>query len=129
MPIPRVTNSWPPAANFKICTAQLFAFEIGERAGSVDYPATDHGEARVRGSVTMPRPVVPFILSVLTITFYLLARTLSHLRIDLSTLSATDGWPLFAQLLLIWLGYFAIRRHVYPVISGYRFITPTWPVQ
>jgi hypothetical protein len=52
-----------------------------------------------------------------------------HWRIDLSILTRLDALLLGAALVLIWLGYSAIRRPVYPVIGGYRFITPPWPEQ
>jgi len=89
--------------------------------------STDQGEPRIRGPITMPRPVVPLILSCLTLLGYMLCRTLTHWRIDLSVLTRLDGLLLGAILVLIWAGYSAIRRPVYPVISGYRFITPPWP--
>jgi len=89
--------------------------------------STDRGEPRIRGPITLPRPVVPLILSCLTLLAYVLYRALTHWRIDLSLLTRLDGVLLGAALALIWLGYSAIRRPVYPVISGYRFITPPWP--
>jgi hypothetical protein len=87
--------------------------------------ATDQGEPRIRGPITMPRPVVPLILSVLSVLLYVLFRTLPH--IDLFGLEPLDGALLGIALFAIWVGYAAIRRPVYPVISGYRFITPPWP--
>lgn len=89
--------------------------------------STDRGEPRIRGPITMPRPVVPLILSCLTVLGYVLCRTWTYWRIDLSLLTRMDGVLLGAALVLIWTGYSAIRRPVYPVISGYRFITPPWP--
>jgi hypothetical protein len=91
--------------------------------------ATDRSEPRIRGPVTRPRPVVPFILSVLTVLFYILFRAFTHWHIDLSLLAPLDGALMGAALILIWIGYTAIRRSVYPVISGYRFITPPSPDQ
>jgi hypothetical protein len=89
--------------------------------------ASDLGEARVKGPVTMPRPVVPLILSILALGMYVLIRALSQWRIDWVSLNAFDGELMGAELVLIWFGYSMIRRPVYPVISGYRFITPPWP--
>lgn len=91
--------------------------------------ATDRGEPRVSGPLKMPRAMVPFILSSLTVLVYVLVRTLSltNLRIELFELEWLDGALLGAALFFIWIGYYAIRRPVYPVISGYRFITPPFP--
>lgn len=89
--------------------------------------ATDRGEPRIQGSVTMPRPVVPVVLSVLTLFSYVLLRALKHWRIDFSLLTPLDAFLLGGALIFIWIGYASIRRPVYPVISGYRFITPPWP--
>jgi hypothetical protein len=89
--------------------------------------ASDLGEARVKGPITMPRPVVPLILSILALGMYVLTRSLSHWRIEWASLNPLDGGIMGAELILIWLGYSMIRRPVYPVISGYRFITPPWP--
>jgi hypothetical protein len=89
--------------------------------------ATDQGESRLKGPVTLPRPVVPLILSGLSVGIYILVRTLSWWRIQLGILDALDAELMVAEVLLIWLGYSLIRRPVYPVISGYRFITPPWP--
>jgi hypothetical protein len=91
--------------------------------------ASDRDQPRVRGSVTMPRPVVPLILSILAVGTYLLFRALSAWRIDWTVLALRDYCLMVAEVLLIWLGYSVIRRPVYPVISGYRFITPPWPSQ
>jgi hypothetical protein len=89
--------------------------------------ASDLVEPRVRGPVTLPRPVVPFILSLLALGVYVLWRAFSHWRIDWTEFTGVDLALMAAQLVLIWLGYSMIRRPVYPVISGYRYITPPWP--
>jgi hypothetical protein len=89
--------------------------------------ATDQGEPRIRGPITVPRPVVPLILSALTVLVYLLWRTFTNWHIDLSRLEWLDGALLGGALFFIWIGYSAIRRPVYPVISGYRFLTPPYP--
>jgi len=89
--------------------------------------ATDQGEPRIRGPITMPRPIVPFILSLLVVLLYVLVRTFTLVHIDLTRLEPLDGALVGAALILIWVGYSTIRRPVYPVISGYRFMTPPWP--
>jgi hypothetical protein len=89
--------------------------------------ASDREEPRVNGSVTMPRPVVPVILSILAIVLYALSSGLSGLRIEWGSFTSLDGYLMLAELIFIWIGYAFIKRPVYPVISGYRFITPPWP--
>lgn len=88
--------------------------------------SNDRDEPRVRGPVTTPALVVPFILSILAIATHILVVALAGWQIVWSTLELSDAQLIALELLLIWLGYVAIRRPVYPVISGYRFITPPW---
>jgi hypothetical protein len=89
--------------------------------------ATDLGEFRVRGPIALPRLVVPLILSFLVSLLYVLIRTFTLVRLDLRQLQPLDAVFLAIALVLIWAGYAKIRRPVYPVISGYRFITPPYP--
>jgi hypothetical protein len=91
--------------------------------------ASDCDEPRVRGSITMPRPVVSVISSILAVGVYVMIRALAHWRIEWGVLTSRDGWLMGAVVVLILIGYSFIRRPVYPVISGYRFITPPWPVE
>jgi hypothetical protein len=88
--------------------------------------SNDRDEPRVRGPVTTPALVVPFILSILAVAMHILVVGLVGWQIVWSMLELTDAQLVLLELLLIWLGYVAIRRSVYPVISGYRFITPPW---
>jgi hypothetical protein len=89
--------------------------------------ASDREEPRVKGSVTMPRPVVPVILSILAVSVYVLVTGLSKWQIEWRSFTSPDGWLIVSEVVLIWIGYAVIKRPVYPVISGYRFITPPWP--
>jgi hypothetical protein len=89
--------------------------------------SSDREEPRVKGAVTVPRPVVPVILSTLGIAVYVLILGLSRLRIEWGTFRGLDIWMMVSEVVLIWVGYAMIKRPVYPVISGYRFLTPPWP--
>ena len=105
---------------------------IGPRFGpyfateSLTVYSSDRDDPRVRGPVTAPAVVVPVILSVLAIAAHTLWVSMSGWRIGWQYLAAKDTGLIALEIFLIWLGYAAIRRPVYPVVSGYRFITPAW---
>jgi hypothetical protein len=83
----------------------------------------DRDEPRIRGPIMIPAKIVPFILSILAVASHVLVVTLSGWKIEWGSLGWKDLGLVALELLLIWLGYIAIRRPVYPVISGYRFVT------
>jgi hypothetical protein len=86
--------------------------------------AEDAEEPRVRGPVMIPSKSVPLTLSLLALSSHVLLGSMQAWKLDFSRLGRVDLELMALEVALIWVGFIAIRRAVYPVISGYRFVTP-----